>query len=277
MSCSWTASREYSDFINVLARGDAGILSTFYQPTKKGTVLVGEAIYVNMEDPANHTVTTPSCTTFLEGQNCNDQQVLTKALLVDKQCMDDCAVLSVDKEQKGKAIITAMLNTLIPLVYADAIANGTEIKSDATPTEAQLRAAFGQAIMAAKANGGFPGAIILDLTTAESTCAGFGALFQPMNAIEVDFSYGPGTPFGSILGWPVFVSPDNLATAASTPVQVDGIVISKMGFAYAYQGDNFGIVIEEERHDATNNIIGSMCAGYATLNAKLVYWIGRED
>jgi len=277
MSCTWTTSREYSDFINVIARGDMGVLSTLYQPTKKGTVLVGEAIYINMEDPANHTVTSPSCTAFLAGQNCNDQVALNKALLVDKQCIDDCAILAVDKAEKGKAIVIAMLNTLIPLIYADAIANGTEIKSDATPTAAQLQAAFMQAMLAIKANGGYPGCIVLDLTTAASTLAGFGALYQPAPMVEIDFSYGPGTPLGNILGWPVFVTPTNLADAAATPVQVDGLVIAKMGYAYAYQGENFGISIEEERHDATNNVIGSLCAGYGFTNAALVYYISRED
>lgn len=280
MACTWTASRLYSDYITIQARGDGGVLKQMYIPTKDGTRLIGEGIYVNSWDPAEHTVTTPDCTGYLAGQTCNAQQVLTKYLNVDKQCYDDCrwAQIATDEsmQELGQSMVIAHLNTLMPLIYADMIANGTAtLAGAAAPSEAQARTAMTTVLMAIAAYGGTPGAIILDMTLGGTIVAGMGALFTPILSPDINFSYGPGLPIGRIGGFPVFVSPDNLATADATPVQVCAIIFARKGFAYAHEGEGLGIKItwHPENVNGTNDVIGRACLGYKTLNANLVRYI----
>ena len=280
MVCSWTVSRQYSEFVRIQGRGDGGILEHMYHPTNKGTKVVGEAVYIKYFDADDHTVTDPSCSAFLAGQSCNEQVALTKYLKVDKQCFDDCKWEEIandaDMQALAQAMIKAQLNTLLPLIYADMIANGTAIHDlSATPTGAQVLAGITQGMMAINANGGDPGAIVLDLTHSGAVVAAMGALFQPANAVKVNFKYGPGMPVGDYLGYAVFVTPDDLATTDATPIKVSALVWAENGFGYAYNGDNMGcnITTHPQGPNGTNDVLARMCVGYKTILATLVYYV----
>lgn len=291
MSCTWTASRLYTDFVLLQGRGDTGLVEHMYRPSKNGVRLVGEAIYVESVDPSNMTVnTSSSCSTgYLTGNACKSQEALTKFLPTVKQCFDDCQWPSVQNDASQMAwaqgMAIAALNTLMPLIYANMIANGTRIISDATPTNAQLATAVHNAVLAIASEGGGPGAIVLDLTTAAGTIQGFGVLFQPLNLVTLDYSYGPGRPVGTILGYPVFVSKDNLVDIAPSPdEQVDAIVFAKMGYAYASVGEGVGFRTALQEIDGTHATVLSGCVGYGTLgiangmtDTPLVYYIARAD
>lgn len=289
MTCTWTAKRSYSDFVLLQGRGDTGILETVYRPAANGVQLVGEAIYVESVDPSNMTVTTPSCTAHLAGTACKSQEALTKWLPAVKQCFDDCQWVSVQNDASmmmwAQGMTIAALNTLMPLIFADMIANGTRIFSDATPTNAQLAAAVANAILSIASQGGGPGGIVLDLTNAFGTIAGFGAVFQPATLVTLDYTYGPGRPIGSIMGYPVFVTGTDLNDIAPSPdEEVDAIIWAKMGYAYASQGNGVGFRISTQDLDGTNSIVLSGCIGYGVIgiahgmtDSPLVYYIARAD
>jgi hypothetical protein len=185
----------------------------------------------------------------------------------------------------GQGMAIAALNTLMPLIYADMIANGTRIISDATPTGAQLANSILTAILSISANGGGPGAIVLDLTTAGATILGFGAAYQPLNLVTLDYTYGPGRPVGMVAGYPVFISKDNLIDIAPSPdEQVDAIVFAKMGYGYAALGNGVGFRTALQEIDGTHSIVLSGCVGYGILgiahgmtDSPLVYYIARAD
>jgi hypothetical protein len=291
MSCTWNITREYSEFVLLQGRGDTGIFETVYRPAKSGVKVAGEAVYVNSVDPSNMTVSTtsPCSTGYLAGNACNSQEALTKFLPFVKQCFDDCQWDAVMNDASmmlwGQGMAKAALNILMPLIYSNMVANGTRIFSDATPTNAQLADAILRAIFMIQAEGGGPGGIILDLTTAAGAIQGLGALFQPLNLVTLDYTYGPGRPVGTVAGYPVFLSKDNLIDIAPSPdEQVDFIVYAKMGYAYASVGEGVGLRISTQAIDGTNSIVLSGCIGYGTLgivngatDTPLIIYCARAD
>lgn len=290
MTCSWTASRSYSDWLNLQGRGDTGLIDHMTKPTFNGVTKAGESIYIRSFNPAGYTVgTTSPCTTgYLAGEACNQHEALIKFLPYHKFCLDDCAAEDVGDSfmmEVGGSQVIAALNTLMPYMYADMIANGTRLISDATPTAAQLADAVLRAQLSINAYGGGPGAIVLDLTTAATTIQGFGALYQPLNALNVDFSYGPGRPCGMVLGYPIFVSKDSLTDIAPSPDQeVDAIIFAKQGYAYANSGTGVGFKQSIQELDGTISSILHGCIGYGVIDketggtdSNLVYYIARAD
>lgn len=280
MICTFTASRQYSEYVNIQARGDGGILQHMYHPTNKGTRVVGGAVYVNAFNPAEYSVTTPACSSFLAGEACTSQVALTKFSGVHKSCFDDCQWADINDPSSlmalGKSEVVAMLNSLLPLCYADMIANGTAVHTgSATPTAAQEATALLSCLAGIAAHGGGPGAIVFDLTEYGLMVAGLGAAFQPN---FVQSGYGPNV-IGFVAGFPCFVTPDNLTNTDATPLNVDAIVFAEMGFAYAATGQDpslgVKIVPHEDDENGTNSVISKLCAGYKTLSANLVYYVLR--
>jgi hypothetical protein len=187
----------------------------------------------------------------------------------------------VGMNEVARAEATAFLTALMPLIYADMIANGTHFHAlSATPTGAQVLAAINDAIMQINAYGGSPGGILLDLTYGGATITAMGGLFQPAGALTIDL-YRPGSPLGNYLGYPVWAVPENLATADVTPINVNALVWAKNGFAYASSGDAGGflgmkIVAHPDDENGTNSIIAKLCAGYGTLEPHWVVRITQE-
>lgn len=290
MTCTWTASRSYSDWLALQGRGDTGLMEHMTRPTFNGVKKAGESIYIRSLNPAGMTVgtTSPCSTGYLAGEACNQHELLNKFLPFHKFCLDDCAIEDVGDSfmmEVGQAQVIAALNTLMPLIYADMIANGTRIISDATPTNAQLADALLRAQMYINAYGGGPGAIVLDLTTAAGAIQGLGALFQPLNLVSLDFTYGPGRPIGMVAGYPVFVSKDNLVDIAPSPdEQVDMIIFARQGYAYASAGEGVGFKITPQEIDGTTSSVLHGCIGYGVIgietggtDSNLVVYVTRAD
>ena len=282
MTCTWTPSRQYSDYVETQMRGDGGTLQYMYHPARNGAKIIGDTIYIRTLQPEEFTLRAPDCTTFLVGEACNTQVALTKYNYVHKFCLDDCdwpeVVNDVGMMGVARAEATAFHTAILPLIYADMIANGTAVASGAAdPSAAQMLAAINTCVLSINANGGSPGAIVLDLTNAGDFVAGAGAMFQPSNMLSLPL-YGDGGPAGWFLGYPVFVTKTNLATAAATPVSVAALVWSIQGFAYASSGDAGGylgmkVVPHPDDENGTNSIVAKLCAGYKTLEADLVYYV----
>ena len=281
MVCTWTPAHQYSDYVELQARGDGGVLDHFYRPVNNGVKVVGGVIYVRALQPADETLQSPSCSSFLAGEACNIQIALTKYDKVHKFCLDDCdwdeVVNDVGMMGIAKSEATAFLTSLMPLIYADMIANGTGIHLGTPATAALVYAAVNSALVNIAAYGGQPGGIVLDLTNAGMFIAGAGAAFQPANALQISL-YSPGQAIGSYLGYPVYVTPTDLANTAATPIHMAGIVWAKNGFAYAASGDAGGylgmnVVPHPNDENGTNSIISKLCAGYKTLDANLVYYL----
>jgi len=291
MSCTWTATRKYNDYILLQGRGDTGVLQDMYRPTRRGTKVAGESVYIKSVDPANMTVgtTSPCSTGYLAGNQCNSQEALNKFLPFIKQCFDDCQWEDIQSDgammEWGQGMSVAALNTLMPLIYADMVANGSRLFSDATPTGAQIATEIIQAIHNIAAEGGGPGAVVLDLTYSSETIQAFGALYQPMDLITLNYSYGPGRPLGKLLGYNVYVTKSNLIDIAPTPdEQVDAIVFARKGFAYAHVGEGVGFRTATQAVDGTHSIVLSGCVGYGTIgiydgitDSPLVWYIARAD
>lgn len=285
MTCTWTPARQYTFYLELQARGDGGILQYMYQPVAGGAKIVGDTIYIRSLRPEDHTLRAPSCSSFLVGEACNIQIALTKYQYVHKFCLPDCdwpeVANDVGMMEVGRAEATAFQGSLLPLIYADMIANGSHFHAlSATPTGAQMMAAINNCIMSINAWGGGSGAILLDLTYAGVFISAAGGLFQPSNTLTITV-YGPGAPVGTYMGYPVFVTPTNLATADATPINVGALVWAKNGFGYASSGDAGGylgmrIIAHPDDENGTNHIIAKVCAGYKVLEADLVYYVTLE-
>jgi hypothetical protein len=278
---TWTATRQYSEYISVQGRGDGGIFQFMYHPKRKGTNIVGSTIYVRYFDSDAGSVEDPSCSSFLQGSEDNVFVALNKYQKVTKSCLDDCAfdeLDDADMQLRGQARVNRQLTELVPLVYADMIANGIAVHDlSATPTGAQVLAAISSAIFSIVANAGIPGGIVLDLTHSGAVFAAMGAAYQPANYVEVNVYAGPPKPVGTYLGIPVFVTPTNLATADATPVPVSALVWASNGYAYAFEGPNMGFKIAvigaDQNPNSTNDLTCRGCIGYGVISEDLVYYI----
>jgi len=275
MTCTWTTSRQYSDYLALNVRGDQNFLSRVYHPSKKGTSLKGEAIYVNFWDSAEFTVASPTCSEFLPGTSCNGQIALTKFLKIIKHCFDDCAFAELtdgDMMALADASADAMFATLLPLIYADIAANGTRYSTGAlNPTGAQILAAVNNAIAGiVSVGGGQRMSIIFDRDYAGPFTTAAGGLFQPAGALGID----PGSPKGIIgyyLGSPVYITPSNLVTADATPLNICAFVIDEYGYAFAPSGENFPgtkLIVNEDDENGTNSVLFKYCTGYKIINIQ---------